>query len=85
MRLDFEVRSSNPLFNYTLRSDDVRLDFEVRSSNPPAPMLQATVLFKECIARNKMEGFCLGVSPRYTERHFRHQTDLTEPQGTLKI
>ena len=60
VRLDFEVCSSNPLFNYTLRSNDVRLDFEVRSSNPPAPMLQATGLFKERITHNEMEGFLLG-------------------------
>ena len=65
-------------FNYTLRSNDVRLDFEVRSSNPPAPMLQATGLFKERIARNEMEG-------GHTERNVKLETDLTEPQGTLKI
>ncbi len=56
----------------------MRLDFEVRSSNPPAPMLQATGLFKERIARNEMEG-------GYTERNVKLETDLTEPQGTLKI
>ena len=38
----------------------MRLDFEVRSSNPPAPMLQATGLFKERIARNEMEGVFAG-------------------------
>ena len=46
MRLDFDVRPLNPpapmlqVFNFTLRSNDVRLNFNVRSSNPPAPMLQ---------------------------------------------
>ena len=63
----------------------MRLDFEVRSSNPPAPMLQATGLFKERIARNEMEGFLLGRFFRYTERNVKLETDLTEPQGTLKI
>ena len=41
-------------------------------------MLQATVLFKERIARNEMEG-------GYTERNVKFETDLTEPQVTLKI
>ena len=63
----------------------MRLDFEVRSSNPPAPMLQATGLFKERIARNEMEGFLLERFFRYTERNVKLETDLTEPQGTLKI
>ena len=27
----------------------------------------------------------MGVSPRYTERHFNIQTDLIEPQGKLKL
>ena len=43
----------------------MRLDLEVRSSNPPAPVLQATGLFKERVARNEADrlwGFCLGVS-----------------------
>ena len=46
-------------------------------------------------ARNEMEGFCLGVSPRSTERnvkletrgspHGLHTVDfLTEPQGKIK-
>ena len=56
----------------------MRLDLEVRSSNPPAPVLQATGLFKERVARNEMEG-------GYTERNVKLETDLTEPQGTLKI
>ena len=34
----------------------MRLDFNKRFSNPPAPVLQATGLFKERIARNEMEG-----------------------------
>jgi hypothetical protein len=48
-------------------------------------MLQATGLFKERIARNEMEGFLLGRFFRYTERNVKLETDLTEPQGTLKI
>ena len=56
----------------------------MRSSNPPAPMFQATVLFKGHIARNEMEGFLLGGFFRYTERNVKLGTDLAEPQGTLK-
>ena len=33
----------------------MRLDLEVRSSNPPAPVLQATGLFKERVARNEAD------------------------------
>ena len=32
----------------------------------------------------KWRGFCLGVSPRSTERNVKLETDLTEPQGKLK-
>ena len=66
------------VFNFTLRSNDVRLDVDVHSSNPPAPMSQATVLGKpKHIARNVMEG-------GYTEETVKSQTDLTEPQGIIK-
>jgi len=56
----------------------VRLDFEVRSSNPPSITLRAMCSFNELVACNTGAG-------GYTERHFMHQTDLTEPPGTLKI
>ena len=49
------------VFNFTLRSNEVRLDIEARCANPPAPMLQAMGLSKERIARNVMEGFLFGV------------------------
>ena len=51
---------------------------EIPKQKHPAPMLQATGLFKGRIARNEMEG-------GYTERNVKLETDLTEPQGTLKI
>ena len=35
-------------------------------------------------ARNEMEGFLLGHSPRSTERCFNVQTSLTEPHGKIK-
>ena len=55
----------------------MRLGFNKRFSNPPAPVLQATGLFKERIVRNEMEG-------GYTERNVKLETYLTEPQGTMK-
>ena len=55
------------VFNYTLRSNVGRLDFDGRFSNPPAPMLQATGLFKEGIAHNEMQGFLIGYFFRYTK------------------
>ena len=72
------------VFNYTLRSNVGHLDLDGRYSNPPAPMLQATGLFKEGIAHNEMEGFLIGCFFRYTQRHAKIQTRLTEPQGKFK-
>ena len=65
------------VFNFTLRSNEVRLDIEARCANPPAPMLQAMGFFKERIARNVMEG-------GYTEMKVIYPIHLTEPQGIIK-
>ena len=56
----------------------MRLDFDVRSSNPSSITLRAMRSLNERVACNNGAG-------GYTEKHFMHQTDLTEPQGKLKI
>ena len=57
----------------------MRFDFDVRSSNLPAPMLQATSLFKGyMVSRNVMAG-------GYTQRNVKSATPETEPQGKFKI
>ena len=68
------VPCANLIFKLTLWSNDVR------SLNPPAPVLQETTVLGKLkpVARNEVEGDS-------TERYFIHQTDLTEPQGKLKI
>ena len=47
----------------------VTCSVKIRKGKPPATTAQ---------------GFCLGVSLRYTERHFMHQIHLIEPQGIIK-
>ena len=55
------------------------LTFFARQSPAPLLQLQAAVLDKpKHIARNVMEG-------GYTGRNAKPETDLTEPQGKLKI
>ena len=68
----------------------------MRCSNPSVPLLQAAVLDKpKPVVRNEIKFSFNGIillrsenalhlENGYTERHFIHQTRLTEPQGTLK-
>ena len=66
------------IFNYTLRSDEVSFILGLSFSYPPSTSLRATGL-----GLSKTAACNIGAGG-YTERHFMHQTYLTEPQGIIK-
>ena len=53
------------------------------SLNPPAPLLQATP-FSGKIKDNTKLVVCNGMEDGSTKRHFKPETQLTEPQGKIK-